>query len=83
MSKMHIKMKVNGEEVETLTSHQIGGVCPFGLPTELPIYCDASLKIYTDVIPAAGDTHSSVKLTVEHLAQLTGDQWVDCCTVPE
>lgn len=74
---------LGGEDVEELTSHQIGGVCPFGLPKPLPIYCDVSLKIYTDVIPAGGSTHASVKLTVDHLAELTGGQWVDCCTVPD
>ena len=28
------------ENVEQLTDHPVGGVCPFGLPTPLPIYCD-------------------------------------------
>src|SRR5690606_10079885 len=39
------------EDVLRLTSHQVGGVCPFGLPAPLPIYLDASLKIYDLVIP--------------------------------
>lgn len=74
---------LGGEDVEALTSHKIGGVCPFGLPSPLPIYCDVSLKIYDEVIPAAGDTHSSVRLSVDHLAELNGGNWVDCCTIPE
>jgi prolyl-tRNA editing enzyme YbaK/EbsC (Cys-tRNA(Pro) deacylase) len=32
------------EEVVSLTSHPVGGVCPFGLATPLPVYCDVSLK---------------------------------------
>ncbi|MBW8910411.1 MAG: YbaK/EbsC family protein, partial [Sphingomonas sp.] len=32
------------EEVERLTGHPVGGVCPFGLAQPLPIYCDLSLR---------------------------------------
>ncbi|ODT80075.1 MAG: cys-tRNA(pro)/cys-tRNA(cys) deacylase [Pelagibacterium sp. SCN 64-44] len=71
------------EDVLRLTSHEVGGVCPFGLPAPLPIYLDASLKIYDLVIPAGGDTHASVKLSLERLAALCGDQWVDACQLPD
>lgn len=71
------------EDVLRLTSHKVGGVCPFGLPAPLPIYLDASLKIYDLVIPAGGDTHASVKLSLERLAALCGDQWVDACQLPD
>jgi len=73
---------LGAEEVEDLTSHKVGGVCPFGLPQELPIYCDVSLKIYDEVIPAAGSTHSSVRLSLARLAELTGGRWADACAVP-
>jgi prolyl-tRNA editing enzyme YbaK/EbsC (Cys-tRNA(Pro) deacylase) len=73
---------LGAEEVEQLTSHRIGGVCPFGLPRELPIYCDVSLKIYDEVIPAAGSTHSSVRLSVARLVELCGGKWADACMVP-
>jgi prolyl-tRNA editing enzyme YbaK/EbsC (Cys-tRNA(Pro) deacylase) len=71
------------EDVERLTSHKIGGVCPFGLPAPLPIYCDVSLKIYDEVIPAAGSTHSSVRLSVDRLVALTHAQWADACELPQ
>jgi prolyl-tRNA editing enzyme YbaK/EbsC (Cys-tRNA(Pro) deacylase) len=70
------------EDVLRLTSHKVGGVCPFGLPAPLRIYCDVSLKIYNEVIPAGGDTHASVRLTVSRLAELCGDRWADACDVP-
>lgn len=73
---------LGAEEVEALTSHKVGGVCPFGLPQPLPIFCDASLKVYEEVIPAGGSTHSSVRLTVERLAELCGNKWVDACETP-
>jgi prolyl-tRNA editing enzyme YbaK/EbsC (Cys-tRNA(Pro) deacylase) len=73
---------LGAEEVEQLTSHQVGGVCPFGLPGPLPIYLDTSLKIYDVVIPAGGSTHASIRLTVDRLAELCGNQWVDACQPP-
>lgn len=74
---------LGAEDVLRLTSHQVGGVCPFGLPAPLPIYLDASLRIYDLVIPAGGDTHASVKLSVDRLAELCGNKWVDACQLPE
>ncbi len=67
------------DEVERLTGHPVGGVCPFGLPTPLPIYCDVSLRGFPDVIPAAGSTNSSLRIAPERLAALTGAAWVDVC----
>jgi prolyl-tRNA editing enzyme YbaK/EbsC (Cys-tRNA(Pro) deacylase) len=71
------------EDVLRLTSHQVGGVCPFGLPAPLQVYLDVSLKIYDVVIPAGGSTHASVKLSVERLAELCGNAWADACQIPE
>ncbi|KRA44757.1 YbaK/EbsC family protein [Devosia sp. Root635] len=73
---------LGAEDVLRLTSHQVGGVCPFGLPAPLPIYLDVSLKVYDLVIPAGGSTHASVKLTVERLAELCGNKWADACVPP-
>jgi prolyl-tRNA editing enzyme YbaK/EbsC (Cys-tRNA(Pro) deacylase) len=74
---------LGAEDVLRLTSHPVGGVCPFGLPAPLPIYLDTSLRIYDLVIPAGGDTHASVRLSVERLAELCGNKWVDACQLPE
>ncbi|MEO6394452.1 MAG: YbaK/EbsC family protein [Devosia sp.] len=70
------------EDVLRLTSHAVGGVCPFGLPAALTIYCDVSLKIYDEVIPAGGSTHASVRLPVSRLLELCGGRWADACDVP-
>ena len=70
------------EDVLRLTSHPVGGVCPFGLPAPIDIYCDVSLKIYDEVIPAGGSTHASVRLTVARLVELCGNRWADACDVP-
>jgi prolyl-tRNA editing enzyme YbaK/EbsC (Cys-tRNA(Pro) deacylase) len=69
-------------EVADITGHEVGGVCPFGLKTPLPIYCDVSLKAYDIVVPAAGSTHSAVKIAPERMAELTAAEWVDVCQAP-
>ncbi|MFC5505962.1 MULTISPECIES: YbaK/EbsC family protein [Hyphomicrobiales] len=66
-------------EVEALTGHPVGGVCPFGLATPLPVYCDISLKAFEEVVPAAGSTHSAVRIAPDRIAALTGADWVDVC----
>lgn len=69
-------------EVEALTGHPVGGVCPFGLRAPLPIYCDLSLKAFDEVVPAAGSTHSSVRIAPSRMAELTDAAWIDVCAVP-
>jgi prolyl-tRNA editing enzyme YbaK/EbsC (Cys-tRNA(Pro) deacylase) len=71
------------EDVLRLTSHQVGGVCPFGLPAPLKIYCDVSLKVFDELIPAGGSTHASVRLPLGRLAELCGNRWADACDVPD
>lgn len=67
------------EEVEALTGHPVGGVCPFGLATPLKVYCDVSLKAFDIVVPAAGSTHSALLIAPERMAELTRAEWVDTC----
>jgi prolyl-tRNA editing enzyme YbaK/EbsC (Cys-tRNA(Pro) deacylase) len=70
---------LDAEEVVAVTSHPVGGVCPFGLPSPLPIYCDISLQRFDEVVPAAGSTNSAVRIATGRLAELTGASWVDVC----
>jgi len=67
------------EEVAAITGHEIGGVCPFGLNAPLPVYCDVSLRAFDEVVPAAGSTHSAVRITPLRMAELTAAEWVDVC----
>ncbi|MCJ2091898.1 YbaK/EbsC family protein [Methylobacterium sp. J-072] len=69
-------------EVEAITGHPVGGVCPFGLIAPLPIYCDVSLKAFDEVVPAAGSTYSAVRIAPDRMAALTGAVWVDVCQEP-
>ncbi|MDH6233420.1 prolyl-tRNA editing enzyme YbaK/EbsC (Cys-tRNA(Pro) deacylase) [Mesorhizobium soli] len=70
---------LGAEEVVEATSHPVGGVCPFGLPQPLPVYCDVSLQAFGEVVPAAGATNAAVRLTPQRMADLTAAEWVDVC----
>jgi prolyl-tRNA editing enzyme YbaK/EbsC (Cys-tRNA(Pro) deacylase) len=71
------------EETLALTGHPVGGVCPFGVATPMPVYVDVSLMPYSTVFPAAGSRTSSVELPPQRLFDLVGTRWVDLCTLPE
>jgi prolyl-tRNA editing enzyme YbaK/EbsC (Cys-tRNA(Pro) deacylase) len=70
------------EETLALTGHVVGGVCPFGLATKLPVHADLSLQAFETVFPAAGSRNASLEIAPERLAALTHAEWVDCCTLP-
>lgn len=64
-------------EVEDMTGHPVGGVCPFGLPGSLQVFCDVSLKTFDEVFPAGGAPNAAVRITPDRMAALTRAQWVD------
>jgi Cys-tRNA(Pro) deacylase len=70
---------LSAEEVEAITGHPVGGVSPFGLASDLPVYCDVSLKAFEEVIPAAGNRNSSLRIAPDRLAELVRAIWVDAC----
>ena len=78
------KPKMPGvDEVADITGHEVGGVCPFGLKTPLPVYCDVSLRAFDQVVPAAGSIHSAVRIAPQRMAELTGAEWGDVCAIRE
>lgn len=70
---------LDAEQVVAATGHPVGGVCPFGLPAPLPVYCDVSLRRFGEVIPAAGATNAAIRITPDRLAELTKATWIDVC----
>jgi prolyl-tRNA editing enzyme YbaK/EbsC (Cys-tRNA(Pro) deacylase) len=70
------------DEVAAITGHEVGGVCPFGLKTPLPVYCDVSLQAFDEVVPAAGSINSAVRIAPLRMAELVGAEWVDVCQTP-
>lgn len=68
------------EEVEPLTGHAPGGVCPFGINDGILVYLDESLRKFDVVYPAAGNGQSAVRLTVDELYEVSNAEgWVDVC----
>ncbi|WP_337502930.1 YbaK/EbsC family protein, partial [Clostridium sp.] len=69
----HVKAKmIPFEQVEEVTGHAPGGVCPFGIKDGIEVYLDESLKRFETVYPAAGDDHSAVRLTIPELEEVSG-----------
>ncbi len=73
---------LGAEEVTALTGHPVGGVCPFGLASPIPVYCDLSLRRHAEVLPAAGAINAAVRISPEHMAELAGGTWVDISQDP-
>jgi len=73
---------LTADEVMVATGHPVGGVCPFGLATPLAVYCDLSLKALDEVVPAAGSTHTALRISPSRLAELVKAEWVDVCDQP-
>ena len=68
------------EDVEPLTGHAIGGVCPFGNPEHTSVYLDISLKRFDTVLPAAGGANTAAEMTCDELEKYSrSKEWIDVC----
>lgn len=73
------KMLTPGE-VEDLVGHAVGGVCPFAIRENVPVYLDESLKRFSTVFPACGSSNSAIELTLPELEKYSGYiAWIDVC----
>lgn len=72
------------DDVERITGHGVGGVCPFGVNKGVDIYFDDSLKRFETVFPACGSTNSAIELTLAQLEEYVDYiEWVDVCKISE
>ncbi len=68
------------EEVEPLTGHAVGGVCPFAVREGIETFLDVSLKRFETVFPACGSSNSAIELTIDELEKYSGSAgWIDVC----
>ena len=68
-------------DVQPLTGHPIGGVCPFANPSEARVFLDESLRRFDTVFPAAGTATSAVQIDVSAFQSLcSAEDWVDVAT---
>jgi prolyl-tRNA editing enzyme YbaK/EbsC (Cys-tRNA(Pro) deacylase) len=71
---------LSAEEIEPLTGHKVGGVCPFAVNNGVEVYLDVSLKLFKTVFPACGSANSAIELTIPELEQHSGFlEWIDVC----
>ena len=77
----HEKAKMlSPEETLEQIGHAVGGVCPFGIDPQIPVFLDCSLKRFESVFPACGSGNSAIELTLEELAAYSHSRgWVDVC----
>lgn len=77
-----IKAKmIPSDELESIIGHPMGGVCPFGVKSDVSIYLDESLKSLKYVYPAAGSDNSTLKITPDVMQQLTDGKWIIVCEI--
>lgn len=71
------------EDVERLTGHAPGGVCPFDNPEGCKVYLDRSLQRFSTIFPAAGSANSAVEMSFQELEAASHSLgWVDLCKAP-
>ena len=77
--EMKAKMP-SADEVLSLTGHAPGGVCPFAVSGDIPVYLDISLKRFDTVFPACGSSNSAIELTCDELFRYSdAEKWIDVC----
>lgn len=81
--QFHQKAKmIPGELVESYIGHAPGGVCPFAIKDDIPVYLDESLKRFDIVYPAAGSGNSAIGLNLRELETYSkACGWIDVCKV--
>lgn len=68
------------DQVEEITGFQPGGVCPFGVPKDIPVWLDISMKRFAYIHPAGGNEFVSVNLTTDELEKASeAVGWCDVC----
>ena len=79
--KFHTKPHmIPREQVVDLIGHEPGGVCPFAIKEDVPVWLDVSMKRFEIVHPAAGDDYTSAKMTLDELFDASNAEgWCDVC----
>jgi len=69
---------IDAQDLQRLTGHPVGGVCPFANPAGTRVFLDESLRRFETVYPAAGTASSAVPLTIAELESCSGSLgWVE------
>lgn len=70
---------LTAEEVEGITGHEVGGICPFAIKdSTMKVFLDDSLKRFDTVFPACGSAQSAIELTIPELEEYGNCyEWID------
>ena len=72
----------SADETMELTGMMIGGVTPFGLPDDLPIYADAKLRDLDYVILGGGSRSFKLKMAPAELGKLGNLEFIEGLSLP-
>jgi prolyl-tRNA editing enzyme YbaK/EbsC (Cys-tRNA(Pro) deacylase) len=67
----------SGEEALELTGMMIGGITPFALPNNIPIYIDEKISNLEYVIFGSGDRSSKIKISPEIFSKISNAEFID------
>ena len=67
----------SADETRELTGMLIGGVTPFGLPPDVPVWVDAAVLERASVVVGGGSRSLKVRLAPEELTRLPGAEVVE------
>lgn len=70
------------EETMELTGMMIGGVTPFGLPSDLPVYADAKLRSLDYLILGGGGRSTKLRLDPSELEKLPNLEFIEGLSLP-
>ena len=66
----------SADETKEITGMLIGGVTPFGLPDDMPIYIDENIKELEFIILGSGDRSSKIKLAGSELSKIPNVEFI-------
>jgi prolyl-tRNA editing enzyme YbaK/EbsC (Cys-tRNA(Pro) deacylase) len=70
------------EETVELTGMRIGGVAPFGLPEQMPLYIDAAVLQRDEVVTGAGSRNAKVRINPQALLALRNAERIEGLAAP-
>ncbi|MBU5312799.1 YbaK/EbsC family protein [Tissierella carlieri] len=80
-SEFNFKPKMlSPEDTVSFTGHEVGGVCPFALPSNIKVYLDDSMRRFATMFPACGSSNSAIELNLDELERISKScKWIDVC----
>ena len=72
----------SAEATVTATGMEIGGVTPFGLPSEIPLFVDSAVLGRDEIVVGAGSRTAKLRITPQALSAIPASRLVDGLAVP-